>query len=233
MAVVYLHRKEHDNSIYYVGIGNNKDRAKVIKGRSEHWTRVFNKYGRSVDIVANNISLENAKELEIFLIQEIGIDNLCNHTLGGEGFFGGKHTQEAKEKMRKANIGKKLSEYTKKKISEKLKGHPNYLKKQTKEAREKISIASKGRKVKDKTKKIISKKHKQNNHKPTEKALKLATKSRREKGLMAIEITTGIKFPLWDVENYFNVSKRTVYSNSKHNNPIRSGKGKGLNFTKI
>jgi hypothetical protein len=233
MAVVYLHRKKHNNEIYYVGMGNHESRAREIRGRSEYWTRVFNKYDRNIEIVAKDISLEDARELEMFLIEEIGLDNLCNHTLGGEGFFGVKHTQEAKEKMRKANIGKKLSECTKKKISEKLKGHPNYLKKQTKEAREKISIATKGRKVKDKAKKIISKKHKQNNHKPTEKALKLATKSRREKGLMAIEITTGIKFPLWDVENYFNVNKRTVYSNIKHNNPIRSGKGKGLNFTKI
>jgi hypothetical protein len=122
VAVVYLHRKEHDNSIYYVGIGNNEGRAREIRGRSEHWTRVFNKYGRNIDVVANNISLEDAKELEMFLISEIGLNNLCNHTLGGEGFFGGKHTQEAKEKISKAKKGKIPTQETKDKMSEAKKG---------------------------------------------------------------------------------------------------------------
>jgi len=144
MAVVYLHRKESDNSIYYVGIGNNTGRSKEIRGRSEYWRRVFNKYGRKIDIIASNIPIEDAKELEMFLIQEIGIDNLCNHTLGGEGFFGGKHTEATKMKIRKANTGRKASKETREKLSAAMMGHPNYLKSQSKEARIKIGNANRG-----------------------------------------------------------------------------------------
>jgi len=233
MAVVYLHRKEYDNSIYYVGIGNNENRAKEIRGRSEHWTRVFNKYGRNIDIVANNISLENAKELEMFLIQEIGIDNLCNHTLGGEGFFGGKHTEESKLKISIANKGKKLSKETKLKISEKLKGHPNYLKRQTKESRLKISLSSKGRLHKQKSKDIISKKHKSNNHKPTKEALKKSTELRRKNGLLIKDVNNDIVFKGYESEKYTKVPKRLVYDNSKSNKAITQGKYKGENFIRI
>lgn len=233
MAVVYLHRKESDNSIYYVGIGSDKKRARQIRGRSEYWTRVFNKYGRIVEIVANNIPLEEAKELEVFLIQEIGIDNLCNHTLGGEGFFGGKHTKETKLKISIAHKGKKLSNETKLKISEKLKGHPNYLKRQTKETRLKISLSSKGRIHKQKSKDIISEKHKNNNHKPKKEALKKATEARRKKGLLIRDVNNDIVFKGYESEKYTKVPKRLVYENSKKNKPITQGKYKGENFIRI
>jgi hypothetical protein len=99
----------------------------ATRGRNDHWTKVYNKYGKVVDIVAQDISLDAAKEMEKHLIASLK-DSLCNKTLGGEGFFGGVHSEETKEKLRKANTGKKLSDETKRKISEKSKGHPNYLK---------------------------------------------------------------------------------------------------------
>jgi len=99
MAYVYLHRKPCDNSIYYVGISKFKERPYRVANRSEHWTRVYNKYGRLVEIVAKGITYEEAKELEIFLIKEIGIDNLCNHTFGGDGTIGYKHKEETKRKI--------------------------------------------------------------------------------------------------------------------------------------
>ena len=99
MAFVYLHRKPCDNSIYYVGISKFKHRPYQVSARSEQWTRTYNKYGRIVDIVASDISYEQAKELEIFLIEEIGLDNLCNHTKGGDGTFGYKHKEASKAKM--------------------------------------------------------------------------------------------------------------------------------------
>ena len=114
MAIVYLHRKPVDGSIFYVGIGNNKKRAYHCTGRNEHWTNTYNKYGRDVQIVASDISREDACELEQFLIQEIGIEKLCNKTLGGDG-FNGQHTEESKFKMSKSQSGiwkgKKRSEY--------------------------------------------------------------------------------------------------------------------------
>lgn len=233
MAVVYLHRKKIDNSIYYVGIGNDKSRSEVVYGRNNHWERVYKKYGINIDVIADNIPLEDAKELEIFLIQEIGINNLCNQTLGGEGFFGGNHTEEAKRKISDANKGRKLSKETKNKISKALKGHPNYLKSQTEESRRKIGLASKNRKFKNESKKKISLKHKQNNHKPNKQALESATKIRRKNGIKIKDLNTGFEFMAWESENYYKVPKRIIYQNSLTNKPIKQGKYKGENFKRI
>jgi hypothetical protein len=114
MPVVYLHRKPVDGSIFYVGIGNKEKRAHHFYGRNAHWTNTYNKYGASVEIVANVATRELANELEEFLIEEIGIDNLCNKTQGGDGFKG-EHTEESKNKMSKTRtgmyVGKKRNEY--------------------------------------------------------------------------------------------------------------------------
>jgi hypothetical protein len=114
MPVVYLHRKPVDGSIFYVGIGNKEKRAYHFYGRNAHWTNTYNKYGAYVEIVANVATRELANELEEFLIEEIGIDNLCNKTLGGDGFKG-EHSKESRAKMSKSQTGlwkgKKRSEY--------------------------------------------------------------------------------------------------------------------------
>jgi hypothetical protein len=114
MPVVYLHRKPIDGSIFYVGIGNKEKRAHHFYGRNAHWTNTYNKYGADVEIVANVATRELANELEEFLIEEIGIDNLCNKTQGGDGFKG-EHTKESKIKMSKTRtgmyVGKKRNKY--------------------------------------------------------------------------------------------------------------------------
>lgn len=114
MPIVYLHRKPIDNSIFYVGIGNNKKRAYHFHGRNAHWKNTYNKHSVFVDIVADVETREIANELEEFLIQEIGINNLCNKTSGGDGFKG-YHTKDVKDKMSKSRkgmyAGKKRSEY--------------------------------------------------------------------------------------------------------------------------
>ena len=233
MAAVYLHRKESDNSIYYVGIGNDKSRAKAIRGRSQYWTRVFNKYGRNIDIVADNIDLEDAKELEVFLIQEIGISNLCNHTLGGEGFFGGKHTEESKRKMSESNKGRVVSKETRSRMSKIMMGHPNYLKSQSKEARIKIGKALKNREWKQSSKDAISLSHKDNNHKPNKQCLDASVVSRRINGIRIKELTTNIEFQLYDSEKYFDIRKRTIAENSLVDNPLRNKKHNGYNFIRV
>jgi len=114
MPVVYLHRKPVDGSTFYVGIGNKEKRAHHFYGRNAHWVNTYNKYGASVEIVANVATRELANELEEFLIEEIGIDNLCNKTQGGDGFKG-EHTEESKTKMSKTRtgmyVGKKRNEH--------------------------------------------------------------------------------------------------------------------------
>lgn len=66
------------------------------------------------------------------------------------GMYGKHHSDEAKEKLRNANLGKKHSDEAKKKISESNK--LNY----TDERRQSISAANKGKKLSDETKKKIS-----------------------------------------------------------------------------
>jgi hypothetical protein len=130
MAIVYLHRKEYDNSIYYVGIGNKESRAYNKTDRNIHWKRVYKKYGLIVDIVAKDIDLNQAKEIEKFMINSLGVENLCNITLGGEGAFGLKHSEELKIKQTEL-----LKSYSKGRVH-------------TKETREKISNTRKEKNIK-------------------------------------------------------------------------------------
>lgn len=84
---VYVHRKESDGSIFYVGKGLIK-RSSTTKGRSKYWHRVYEKHGRTVEIIKASMIESDAFELESFLISEIGRANLCNLTDGGEGCSG-------------------------------------------------------------------------------------------------------------------------------------------------
>lgn len=114
MSVVYLHRKPIDGSIFYVGIGNKEKRANHFYGRNAHWTNTYKKYGVDVEIVASGLTRNLANELEEFLIEEIGIENLCNKTFGGDGFKG-EHSEESKKKMSETRtgmyVGKKRDAY--------------------------------------------------------------------------------------------------------------------------
>lgn len=57
-------------------------------------------------------------------------------------FYNKKHTESTKEKIRQKHIGRKLSEETLKKISEKLKGHKGYFKNHTHSENEKERISN-------------------------------------------------------------------------------------------
>lgn len=109
--VVYLHRKETDNSIFYVGMGNPY-RAYATSPRNKWWNHTYEKHGLIVDVVADNLSTEDAYELEVFLISELGrkdkgLGNLVNLDDGGEGATGHIPTKEAREKLSK-RVSKKV-----------------------------------------------------------------------------------------------------------------------------
>ena len=195
MAIVYVHRKPVDDSIFYVGIGNEEYRANRCSGRNDHWTNTYNKYGRNVEIVMSNISRDLANELEEFLIQEIGIDNLCNKTLGGDGFKS-FHTEESKAKMSESQKGKWLG----KKRSE-------YFCQRTKESKQ--------------------------GYRPHPSAIEAAAKLKKEKATLIKELTTGFVGKIWEAEQQFNIDRRAVYANYKHNKPITKFKWEGLNFVKL
>lgn len=110
---VYVHRKQTDGSVFYVGKGTPK-RARSMRGRSAYWTRIADKYGRDVEFVCSGMNEPDAFELERFLIAEIGRDNLCNLTDGGEGASGLRMSQANKDRLSALFKGIPPSDKTKK-----------------------------------------------------------------------------------------------------------------------
>lgn len=105
---VYVHKKKTDGEVFYVGKGKGF-RAWVTTYRSSFWTSVFEKHGRDVEIVVDNLSEEEALNLERELISFYGrrdtgtgvLVNLCD---GGKGSSGAVRTQEYKD-----NVSKRIS----------------------------------------------------------------------------------------------------------------------------
>jgi len=102
---IYRHRRLDDNSIFYVGLGSEKNfrRSRVTKNRSDWWKNIVAKAGYSIEIIYSDLTKEDACELEEFLIQEygradLGLGRLVNMTAGGEGSSGRKITQETLDK---------------------------------------------------------------------------------------------------------------------------------------
>lgn len=103
MAVVYRHRRNDTNEIFYIGISNSYKRAYIKSRRNNHWKNIISKTDYSIEIIAENISREDACELEIFLIslygrKDLKQGNLVNMTEGGDGVH--IYSKESINKMR-------------------------------------------------------------------------------------------------------------------------------------
>jgi hypothetical protein len=123
MFYVYLHKKPN-GQIFYVGKGKGY-RATQKSNRNAYWKRVVDKYGYNVTIFKDNMTEQEAFNLEMELIEAIGLENLTNLTVGGDGTSGFTHKAETKRKIGLANSGgsswskgKRLSENHKKGIGE-------------------------------------------------------------------------------------------------------------------
>jgi predicted regulator of amino acid metabolism with ACT domain len=99
---VYLHKRPIDGSVFYVGKGCG-NRAYVSRERNKHWKHVVEKYnGFDVEIVKENLTEQDAFNLEKELILHYGLANLTNQTLGGVSTTGFKHSAETKEILRQS-----------------------------------------------------------------------------------------------------------------------------------
>lgn len=109
--LVYCHTRPDTNEIFYIGKGSLV-RAKTSGSRNRYWKNVVAKAGGfNVEIVAKNLTEKEALSFEILLIKKLREQNvkLTNITAGGEGTSGMKLSEEHKEKLRQAKLGKKLS----------------------------------------------------------------------------------------------------------------------------
>ena len=136
---IYIHRRKTDNSVFYIGIGNKK-RPYDKCNRNPHWHNINNKHGLIVEIISDDVTKNEACEIEKFIIKNYGIENLSNMTEGGDGFIGFKLSDESRLKMSIAKKGAPLSEEHKKNVSIANKG-----KVRSKESLKNMSEAQKGR----------------------------------------------------------------------------------------
>lgn len=90
MALVYQHRRKDSNLIFYIGITSNNKNRPYCKQRNKYWKNIVSKYGYIVEILIEDISTEEAKDIEIGLIEyygrkDLGLGVLVNMTDGGDG----------------------------------------------------------------------------------------------------------------------------------------------------
>lgn len=148
MAYVYRHIRLDKNQPFYIGIGSDAEykRANERTRRSELWKKITAKSDYFVEIIADEVSVEFAKEKEIEFIKLYGrIDKstgtLCNMTDGGDGIHGYIFTKEHRQKLSISSSKRIVSEEQKEKLRKYRLGIKN-----SPEARRKISLANKNRK---------------------------------------------------------------------------------------
>lgn len=106
------------------------------------------------EIVASNLTKEEADDLEKLLIKKFNTKNRnYGYNLKDGGLGGGGFSEETLKKMSEIHKGVKQSEETIRKRAEKLKGknNPNYGKPLSEETKRKISASLKGRKPSEET----------------------------------------------------------------------------------
>jgi hypothetical protein len=166
MAIVYRHIRLDKNEPFYIGIGNNENRAFTKKSRNKYWKHVISITEYEVEILFDDLTWEKACEKEIELIQlygrkDLGLGCLVNMTDGGDtppnhkgkkrsidfklkcsqSKKGINFSEEHKKNLSISHIGFKVSENTKKKLSDAFTGRPL-----DKEWREKIAKSNTGKK---------------------------------------------------------------------------------------
>jgi len=139
VAVLYKHLRIDTGEVFYIGIGKSAKRAYSKRQRSKPWKDLIKNHSYTVEILAENLTWQQACEEERRLIRDygrrdLGLGSLVNMTNGGDGveslsaetlkligskikgrigtFTGKTHSEESKRKNRDAHLGKKYSDET-------------------------------------------------------------------------------------------------------------------------
>lgn len=142
--LVYIHKNQKTEEVFYVGIGSTIKRPYAKSNRSDRWQNYVRKYGLPIiEIIHSGLSFDNAMLIEKELIAKYGRKKyepngqLINVSKGGYGSEGVPCSEERKEYLRTMTRGE---------------NNPNYGRKHTDEAREKIRQSRIGKSLSDTTK---------------------------------------------------------------------------------
>lgn len=154
MYTVYMHTTPSGKR--YVGITCQNPKSRWQNGNgycyNDYFYKAIKKYGWDNikhEILFENLTKEEAEQKEIALIAEYKSNQReFGYNIQNGGNCVGTHSEETKEKIRKASSMHKHSKETKEKISESRKGekNPNYGKRFSEEHKQKISKSQKGEK---------------------------------------------------------------------------------------
>jgi len=134
MAVVYQHLRDDTKQIFYIGIELDSDKRKAtglrstkINGRNKFWKNITDKTNYSIEILFNDLTNKESKEIEKYLIKfygrrNLGLGPLVNLTDGGDGAVGCVQTLEHRTKISNSLKGRKFSTTHKQNLSKSLKG---------------------------------------------------------------------------------------------------------------
>ena len=124
---VYEYWRLDNNTCFYVGKGSG-NRCYNTRERSKHFKNILNKTECAVFIVADDLTEEEAYQIESYLIHSYvfeegyginckghetisGTPYLVNSTWGGEGCNGATMSEETRQKLIKRNIGNDYYKY--------------------------------------------------------------------------------------------------------------------------
>lgn len=157
---VYFHRLKCGR-IFYVGIGSLR-RAHSHLSRNRHWKFTVAKYiDYDVLIIAQNLTIAQAAEIEKIWIAHIGIARLTNISTGGEfSAYGMRHTDETKMRISINSASRRPENRLKLSVNNRGSRNPMFGRSHSTDARAKISKARQGSKADQKTKSKMSESHK-------------------------------------------------------------------------